>query len=139
MSILDIEKQIKKVLKEANPDIPIYQADAFDKAPAVCILYTGMEQQKITMDPAYRITYTFNIVLYWPVGKGRNAEVSFNRMKEAIQNYADYLSAYDDLHGTVKSSDLQNGSLEIEVQQRNEYYFHSFTLSVVEEVKYSTS
>src|SRR5690606_38780776 len=83
--------------------------------------------------------YTFNIGLYWPVGKGRNAEVSFNRIKEAIQNYVDYLSAYDDLHGTVKSSELQNGSLEIEVQQRNEYYFHSFTLSVVEEVKYSTS
>ena len=139
MSILDIETQIKKVLKEANPNIPVYQADIFDKAPACCILYTGMEQQKITMDPAYRITYTFNIVLYWPIEKGRNAEVSFNRMKEAIQNYADYLSAYDDLYGTVKSSELQNGSLQIEVQQRNEYYFHSFTLSVVEEVKYSTS
>jgi len=139
MSILDIETQIKKVLKEANPNIPVYQADIFDKAPACCILYTGMEQQKITMDPAYRITYTFNIVLYWPIEKGRNAEVSFNRMKEAIQNYADYLSAYDDLYGTVKSSELQNGSLQIEVDQRNGYYFHSFTLSVVEEVKYSTS
>jgi len=139
MSIQSIEQEIKKVLLEANPNIPVYLADAFDKAPAVCVIYTNMEQQKITMDPAYRVTYQFNIVLYWPVDKGKKAEVSFNRMKEVLQNYIDHLSAYDDLYGTVKSSELQSGEMNVEVQQKNSYYFHPLTLRVVEEVKYSTS